>query len=98
MKNGDIIRKHCLPEESLDEFVQKCTEVFSNNFTIEDALDIISVAVDEAKEHEEDTKEWDFLTRVTWVIRNAYIVGTAYATNIMFEFIKAAAEEADNEA
>lgn len=98
MKPGDIIRKHCLPEESPDEAVQKIAEIFGNNFTIEDALDIIAVAADEAKAHEDATKDWDLIDRVIWVIRKAYITGTAYATSIMFEHIKTAAEEADNAA
>ena len=98
MNPGDIIRKHCLPEEPLSEAVQKITETFSDNFTFEDALDIIAVAADEAKGHEDDTKDWALIDRVIWVIRRAYITGAAYAISIMFECIKAAAEEADNAA
>lgn len=96
MNPGDIIRKHCLPEEPLNEAVQKIAETFSDNFTFEDALDIIAVAADEAKGHEDDTKDWALIDRVAWVVRRAYITGAAYATSIMFEHIEASAEAANN--
>lgn len=97
-KPGDIIRKHCLPDDPIDEAVRIITETHANNFTMEDALEIIADAADEAAKHPEDTKEWELIDRVTWVVRWAYLCGASYATKIMFEMIQMGADDADKEA
>lgn len=97
-KPGDIIRKHCLPKEPMDEAVRIIMETHANNFTMEDALDIIEGAMDEVAEYPEDTKEWELIDRVTWVVRRAYLCGAEYATKIMFEMIQTGADNADKEA
>ena len=96
-KPGDIIRKHCLPTEPIDEAVRLIMETFSNNLTMEDALDIIIGSMDEVAEHPEDTKEWAPIDKMTWSVRHAYLCGAGYATKIMFEMIEKAAAEADKE-
>lgn len=95
---GDIIRKHCLPDDPIDEAVRIIMETHANNFTREDALDIIAGAADEAAEHPEDTKEWELIDRVAFIVRRAYICGAGYATKIMFEMIQMGADDADKEA
>lgn len=97
-KPGDIIRKHCLPDNPIDEAVRIITEAHANNFTMEDALDIIAGAADEAEEHPEDTKDWALIDRVTWIVRRAYLCGAGNATKIMFEMIEMGAADADKEA
>ncbi len=96
-KPGDIIRKHCLPTEPIDEAVRLIMETHANNFTMEDALDMITGAMDEVAEHPEDTKEWALIDKVTWSVRHAYLCGAGYATKIMFEMIEMAAADADKE-
>lgn len=96
-KPGDIIRKHCLPTEPIDEAVRLIMGTISDNITMEDALDIITGAMDEVAEHPEDTKEWALIDKMTWSVRHAYLCGAGYATRIMFAMIEKAAADADEE-
>lgn len=96
-KPGDIIRKHCLPVEGIEEAMRLVMEIHAKNFTMDDALDIICGAADEVKEHAEDTKDWQMIDKVTWAVRRAYLCGADHAFRIMFEMIEMAAADADKE-
>lgn len=94
---GDIIRKYCLPEDSIEEAVKKIVEVHAEEFTLDDALDIMVAAAEEGAKHK-DMKDWNMLNKIEWTVRLAYMCGVEYATNIMFHMIQMGAEDADQEA
>jgi len=94
---GNIIRKYCLPNEPLEEATRIITEKHTQDFTFDDAVDIILSAAEEVSKMGEETKNWTQIDKIAWSVRKAYIAGISYATCVMLQYIEDSANNADNE-
>lgn len=93
---GDVIRKYCLPDEPIEDAVNKCVEHMMESFSMDDALKIMDAAIDGMKEHDAETKDWNFIEKTTWLIRAGFCSGFKMATDVMFHAIEMGANEADS--